>query len=59
MIDVICLCQAYKRRQITEVKWIDGETNLADAIMKGKLYTTLSQLIDTNRVELQAIGWVE
>jgi hypothetical protein len=59
MIDVMCLRQAYERRQITEVKWIDGETNPADAMTKGKPCTALSQLIDTNRVELQAVGWVE
>jgi hypothetical protein len=59
MIDVMCLCQAYERRQITEVKWIDGEANPADAMTKGKPCTALSQLIDTNRVELRAVGWVE
>jgi hypothetical protein len=55
MIDVICLRQAYERRQITKVKWIDRETNPVDTMTKGKPCTTLSQLIDTNRVELQAI----
>jgi hypothetical protein len=59
MIDVMCLRQAYERRQVTEVKWIDGDTNPADAMTKGKPCTALSQLIDTNRVELQAVGWVE
>ena len=41
IIDVICLRQAYKRRQITKVKWIDGDTNPIDAIIKGKPYTVL------------------
>jgi hypothetical protein len=59
MIDVMCLRQAYERRQITEVKWIDGEANPADAMTKGKPCTALSQLIDTNQVELRAVGWVE
>jgi hypothetical protein len=59
MVDVMCLRQAYERRQITEVKWIDGEANPADAMTKGKPCTALSQLIDTNRVELRAVGWVE
>jgi hypothetical protein len=56
MIDVMCLCQAYKQRQVTEVKWIDGDTNSADAMTKGKPCTALSQLIDTNRIKLQAVG---
>ena len=42
-----------------EVKQIDRDTNPVDAIIKGKPYTVLLQLINTNRVELQAIGWVE
>jgi hypothetical protein len=56
MIDVICPRQAYEWRQITEVKWIDGDTNPADAMTKGKPYTAPSQLINTNRVELRAVG---
>jgi hypothetical protein len=59
MINVMCLQQAYERRQITEVKWIDREANLTDAITKGKPCTALLQLIDTNRIELQAVRWVE
>jgi hypothetical protein len=34
----MCLCQAYKRRKITEVKWIKGGNNPIDAITKAKLY---------------------
>ena len=36
IIDVICLQQAYERRQITKVKWIDGKANPADVITKEK-----------------------
>ncbi|OCK98705.1 uncharacterized protein K441DRAFT_542436 [Cenococcum geophilum 1.58] len=35
---------------------IDGDTNPADAIIKGKPYTALLWLINTNRVELRAVG---
>jgi hypothetical protein len=59
MIDVMCLRQAYERRQVTKVKWIDGDTNPTDAMTKGKPCTALTQLIDTNRIELWAVGWVE
>jgi hypothetical protein len=55
MIDVMCLRQAYERRQITEVKWIDRESNLADALTKGKACTALTNLIDTNKIDIQAI----
>jgi hypothetical protein len=56
IINVMCLRQAYKRRLITDVKWIDGEANPADAITKGKACLALQQLINTNQVELQAVG---
>ena len=36
MVDLICLRQAYKRREITEVKWISSGDNLIDAITKVK-----------------------
>ena len=59
MIDVMCPRQAYKRRQVTKVKWVDRDTNPMDAMTKGKPCTALTQLIDTNRIELRAVGWVE
>lgn len=60
MIDVLCLRQSYERREITEVKWIKGNTNPADAFTKSKgVSTALRQLIDTNTVQLEAMEWVE
>lgn len=59
MIDVMCLRQSYERREITEVKWIDGDSNPADSMTKSKASTALKKLIDTNYLELQAIEWVE
>ena len=38
MVNLICLHQAYKRREITEVKWINGKDNLANAMTKAKPY---------------------
>lgn len=60
MVDVMCLRQSYERRQITEVKWIAGDTNPADAMTKGtKACSALTDLIDTNKVNLDVTGWVE
>ena len=36
IVDLMCLRQAYERREITEVKWIGGGDNPADAITKVK-----------------------
>ena len=34
MIDVMSLRQSYERREITEVKWVDGDNNPADSMTK-------------------------
>ena len=36
MVDLMCLRQAYEQREITEVKWINSEDNLVDAMTKAK-----------------------
>ena len=59
MIDLMCLQQAYKRRKITEIKQISRGTNPADAITKSKPYLVLKLLVDTNKLDLQVIEWVE
>jgi hypothetical protein len=59
MIDVMCLRQSYERREIAEVKWIDGDSNPADAMTKSKPSTALKRLIDTNRIKLETMEWVE
>jgi hypothetical protein len=53
MIDVICLRQAYKRREITQVKWIEGTTNPADSMTKSKPSNALKLLLDTNKVQMK------
>ena len=59
IVDLMCLWQSYERREIAEIKWIDGNTNLADAMTKTKPYQALKDLINTNMVNLQVTEWVE
>jgi len=59
MIDLMCLHQAYERREIIEVKWINGRDNPADIITKAKPYQALKTLIDTNKLNLKVTEWVE
>ena len=47
----MCLCQAYKRCEIIEVKWISSRDNLIDAIIK--LCQALKVLINTNKLDLK------
>ena len=53
MVDLMCLRQAYERREITEIKWINGGSNPADAMTKSKPCQALKQLVDTNKLDLQ------
>ena len=41
MVDFMCLCQLYKRREIAKIKQIKGNTNPADFITKSKAYNAL------------------
>ncbi len=59
MVDLMCLQQVYKRREITKIKWISGGTNLADAMTKSKPCLALKLLVDTNKLDLQVIEQVE
>ena len=55
----MCLRQSYERREITEVIWIDGDSNPADAMTKSRPCQALRDLIDSNKIDLRATGWVE
>jgi hypothetical protein len=59
MIDLMCLRQSYERREIAEIRWIDEDSNPADAMTKSKLCNALIKLIDTNIIELKTTEWVE
>ncbi len=48
MINVMCLRQLYERHKIAKVKWINGDSNFADAMTKNKPSSALKQFIDTN-----------
>ena len=55
----MCLCQAYKRREITKVKQINNNDNPVDAMTKAKPYQALKTLININKLDLKVNKWVE
>ena len=59
MINIICLYQLYKRKEITKVKCINSNSNPTNLITKSKVSTALKKLINTNYLKLQAMEWVE
>jgi hypothetical protein len=52
MVDIMCLRQSYERREITEVVWIDGDSNPIDAMTKGHPCQALKDLVDLNWIKL-------
>lgn len=58
MVDLMCLRQSHERREIMEVKWIDGNTNPADAMTEARPCQALQDLIDTNTINLRTTAWV-
>jgi hypothetical protein len=59
MIDIMALRQSYERREITEVRWINGKDNPADAMTKSAPNKALEKLIDSNKLNVRVEGWVE
>jgi hypothetical protein len=59
MIDIMSLRQSYERREILEIRWINGQDNPADAMTKANSNGALSTLIDTNSLTIRIEGWVK
>ena len=59
MVNLICLRQLYKHKEIAKIKQIKRNTNPVNFITKLKAYNALKQLIDMNKVNISVIEWVE
>jgi hypothetical protein len=59
MIDIMALRQTYERQKVFDVRWIDGNNNLADAMTKAGPNRALEQLVTTNKLTLKIQRWVK
>ena len=59
MIDILALQESYERRELTEIRWIYSQNNLADAMTKATPNKALQRLIDTNKLTIRVEGWVQ
>ncbi|KAF1937548.1 hypothetical protein EJ02DRAFT_426510 [Clathrospora elynae] len=59
MIDIMALRQSYERCKITEIRWINGEDNPADALTKASPNCALERFIDGNELTVRIEGWVQ
>ena len=51
--------QSYKRRIITKIRLIKGDSNPTDTITKAKANTSFTRLINTNKIDTEAKQSVE
>ena len=59
MINIMALRQLYERREITEIRWINGENNPADAFTKASPNHALERSINSNELTVRVDGWVQ
>ena len=59
MIDIMALRQSYKRRELFEIRWINGQDNPADAMTKANPNKALETFVDTNTLRVRVEGWVK
>lgn len=59
VIDVMVLCQSYKRRDISEIRRINNKDDPADAMTKASRNQALGDLINNNKITVRREGWVD
>ncbi|KAI0994375.1 hypothetical protein K3495_g13807 [Podosphaera aphanis] len=59
MVDVQALRQSYERREISEIRWVNGHDNLADAMTKQNPNKALEKFISLNKITVRLEGWVD
>jgi hypothetical protein len=59
MIDIMAIRQLYERRELFEIRWINGLDNPADAITKATPNKALENFVTTNKIRVRVEGWVK
>lgn len=59
MIDIMAIRQSYERHELSEIRWIAGLSNPADAMTKSPCNPALQQLVSTNKLTVKVQGWVQ
>jgi hypothetical protein len=59
MIDIMSLRESYENREITEVRWINGKDNPADACTKHTPNSALEKLVSTNTLKIRVEAFVD
>lgn len=58
-IDIMAIRQSYERRELSEIRWINGNSNPADAMTKSNANLALQALVSNNELSVKVQGWVQ
>ena len=58
IIDVMAIRESYERRELAEIRWINGKDNPADSMTKENATSALRTLIEKNELRVRLEGWV-
>ena len=53
------LRESYERRELDEVRWINGADNPANAMTKASPNRALETLVSNNKLTVRLEGWVQ
>jgi hypothetical protein len=56
MIDIMAIRESYERRELSEIRWIVGKGNPADAMTKSTANSALQELVSSNRLKVLVQG---
>jgi hypothetical protein len=56
MINIIAIRESYKRREISKIRWITGDSNPADTMTKATPNSCLQALVSTNELLVRVEG---
>ncbi|KHJ32066.1 hypothetical protein EV44_g3191 [Erysiphe necator] len=59
MIDIMAIRQSYERRELSEIRWINGNDNPADTMTKSSPTKALEQILNSNTLRVRVEGWVQ
>jgi hypothetical protein len=56
MIDIMAIRQSYERRELFEIRWINGLDNPVDAMTKANLNKALENFVNINQIWVRVEG---
>jgi hypothetical protein len=59
IINIIAICQPYKRQELFEIRWINELNNPVNAITKATPNKALENFVTTNKIGVRVKGWVK